>query len=241
MLYELPVTNVRLLACPENWQRMTPTAQGRHCAACNREVLDFTAATPADVARARAASADGRVCGRFRPAQVAASVTLRRGQRWFLAAAVLILLQGLSACELQERMPPESPAPEALAAQQAADTAAGPNVWADAGIVGMVAERMPEFAGGQDALMRYLQSQLHYPESLLHDPQAQGKVFVSFVVLPSGRVDSVVVVKGVHPLLNAEAARVVRQMPAWQNTGAKEWRYTLPITFSNQAAPTARP
>lgn len=239
MLHELPITNIRLLACHENWQQMTHTEQGRHCRSCNREVIDFTNATPADVARARAASADERVCGRFHPAQVTTSVTLRWGQRLFLTAAVLILLQGLQACELEERMPLASLSQEAVAAQQTADTTAEPGNWADAGIVGMVAEQMPEFVGGQEAMMHYLTRHLHYPEALLYDPQAQGKVFVSFTVLPSGRIDGVEVVKGVHALLDAEAARVVGQMPAWtpgaQNGRPVPVRYTLPITFRHDA------
>lgn len=100
MLHALPIRNARLSACSEDWARMTPTRQGRHCQNCQREVIDFTQGTTADLARAYAASPDGRVCGRFANKQVAQ--TTRRSQlrprlRLFLAAVVLVLLQGLSA------------------------------------------------------------------------------------------------------------------------------------------------
>ena len=47
-MLDLPILNVRLRACPEDWQQMTPTPQGRHCSSCNRTVVDFTAATQTD-------------------------------------------------------------------------------------------------------------------------------------------------------------------------------------------------
>ena len=73
----LPILHVRLQACPENWQQMTPTAAGRHCAHCDREVVDFTRATATDLAAARAAAPDGRLCGRFRQSQLAAPTAPR--------------------------------------------------------------------------------------------------------------------------------------------------------------------
>jgi protein TonB len=63
-----------------------------------------------------------------------------------------------------------------------------------------------------------------------------GKVFVRFDVEKNGHVDSVVVVRGAHPLLNAEAVRVISAMPDWSpgRQGGKpvRKRYTLPISFT---------
>jgi protein TonB len=39
---------------------------------------------------------------------------------------------------------------------------------------------------------------------------------VRFIVRPDGSVDDVELVRGVHPLLDAEAIRVVRGMPRWK-------------------------
>ncbi|NVO84912.1 hypothetical protein [Hymenobacter terrestris] len=35
--------------CSENWAAMTPAAQGRHCAACAKTVVDFSCMTDAQV------------------------------------------------------------------------------------------------------------------------------------------------------------------------------------------------
>ena len=32
--------------CHENWNKMTPQEQGRHCAVCSKVVVDFTKKTP---------------------------------------------------------------------------------------------------------------------------------------------------------------------------------------------------
>ena len=54
----------------------------------------------------------------------------------------------------------------------------------------------------------------------------------------SGLVDNVKVMKSVHPLLDAEAIRVVSTMPKWepgqQGGQAIAVEYTLPIVFKLQ-------
>jgi protein TonB len=101
----------------------------------------------------------------------------------------------------------------------------------------MVVEQMPEFAGGREALMRYLQSHLHYPSAALRE-QAEGRVYVSFVVQADGTIADISVLKGLGYGLDEEAQRVVRQMPAWtpgrQSNHAVPVRFTLPITFKIQ-------
>lgn len=98
-------------------------------------------------------------------------------------------------------------------------------------------EKMPEFAGGQAALLRYLQSHLRYPGSALA-AGVGGRVFMSFVVGTDGRISDVTILKGLGYGLDEEAQRVVRQMPAWtpgyQAKRAVAVRFTLPITFSIQ-------
>ncbi|RSK30137.1 energy transducer TonB [Hymenobacter metallilatus] len=95
-------------------------------------------------------------------------------------------------------------------------------------------EEMPEFAGGQAALMKYLQRQLHYPSQALRNG-VEGKVFISFTVNADGSIQDVSVLKGLGFGTDEEASRVIRQMPAWkpgyQNHHAVPVRYTLPITF----------
>ncbi|MCC2546124.1 energy transducer TonB [Hymenobacter sp. BT175] len=96
------------------------------------------------------------------------------------------------------------------------------------------AEVMPEFAGGMQALQRYMQRNLRYPRQALANT-VSGKVFVSFTVNMDGSITDVEVIKGLGYGTEEEASRVVRNMPPWtpgrQNNHAVPVRYTLPITF----------
>lgn len=98
-------------------------------------------------------------------------------------------------------------------------------------------EKMPEFAGGQTALLQYLRSHLRYPSRALAEGIG-GRVFLSFVVGADGAISDVTILKGLGYGLDEEAQRVVRQMPAWtpgyQSKHAVPVRFTLPITFQYQ-------
>ncbi|RTQ47152.1 energy transducer TonB [Hymenobacter gummosus] len=262
MLHELPITNVRLLACHEDWQQMTPAARGRHCQSCDRVVIDFTQAAMTELARARAAAPDGRVCGRFRLSQLApesrpAPPQLRPRLRRFLLAAVLVLVLGLSArqawAQAQRPVAPFQPAATAplyqLPGSMPMPTVAPPDtaqpapaenqeqVW-----VGLLVEKMPEPRGGMEGLMKFFQKEARYPAEALHD-QVEGKVFVSFVVKSTGQIAEAQVVRGLHPQLDAEALRVVRLMPPWtpgaQNGKPVDVQYTMPINFTYRAGKAA--
>ncbi|TGE05532.1 carboxypeptidase-like regulatory domain-containing protein [Hymenobacter fodinae] len=96
--------------CHENWQTMTLAAQGRHCAACDKVVVDFTRMTDAEVLAYLGQSA-GKSCGRFRAEQLdrplvvpAADVTWRR--RWVALAALLGLGATAASTQGQAQQPP---------------------------------------------------------------------------------------------------------------------------------------
>src|SRR5665213_2268947 len=55
-------------------------------------------------------------------------------------------------------------------------------------------EQMPEFPGGQDALMRFLSKNIKYPNQE-KDANIQGKVFASFVVEPNGNITHIEIIK----------------------------------------------
>ena len=94
-----------------------------------------------------------------------------------------------------------------------------------------VVEQMPEFPGGQEALMKFLMENVRYPEETC----AQGRVLVQFIVDTDGRINNAKVVKKVSDELDAEAIRVISAMPKWkpgkQNGKVVRVRYTVPITF----------
>jgi protein TonB len=115
------------------------------------------------------------------------------------------------------------------------DTGVGPATTPSEPFVAV--EKMPEFTGGQAALLRYLQKHLRYPSSALA-AGVGGRVFMSFVVGADGSISDVTILKGLGYGLDEEAQRVVRQMPAWvpgyQSKHAVPVRFTLPITFAIQ-------
>lgn len=101
----------------------------------------------------------------------------------------------------------------------------------------MVVEDMPQFPGGDAALMEYLSKNIKYP-AIAEENGVQGRVIVTFVVERDGSITDVKVVKSVDPSLDREAARVVKSMPHWipgkQNGSAVRVKYTVPVTFKLQ-------
>jgi len=98
-------------------------------------------------------------------------------------------------------------------------------------------ETMPEFPGGQTELVNFLMKSVKYPRESM-EKSIQGKVFVSFVVGKKGSVLNAKIERGVDPLLDAEALRVVNSMPEWipgKEKGKKvAVQFTLPINFRLQ-------
>jgi len=95
-------------------------------------------------------------------------------------------------------------------------------------------DKMPEFVGGEQALLNYLAKNTNYSEVEVLKGN-EGIVHVQFVVGKNGKVRDVKIREGVSELLNQEAIRVVNSMPDWI-PGKKEGekvsvRYNLPIHF----------
>lgn len=74
---------------------------------------------------------------------------------------------------------------------------------------------MPDFPGGQSALMEYLAKNIKYPATA-HENGKQGRVIVMFVVKKDGSISDVKTVRGVDPYLDKEAERVIAAMPNWK-------------------------
>lgn len=100
-----------------------------------------------------------------------------------------------------------------------------------------VVDQMPEFPGGQDALMKYLRDNLRYPEDA-REMAIQGKVYLRFVVDETGQVTDVRVLRSVNSSLDKESIRVVSRMPPWKpgtlNGKPVKVYYSLPINFKLQ-------
>ena len=101
-----------------------------------------------------------------------------------------------------------------------------------------VVEEMPKFKGGDAKLMEFLMMNMKYPESAIKAKQ-QGRAIVGFVVGKDGTVSDVYIEKSTgYDVLDNEAMRVVKSMPAWEPGKQKgkpvNVKYFVPITFSQK-------
>jgi TonB family protein len=101
-------------------------------------------------------------------------------------------------------------------------------------------ESAPEFPGGENALRAFIKNNMVYPIEAIKD-SLQGKVYVNFVISKAGKVENVQIARGVHPVLDEEAIRVVSSMPDWK-PAVRYFRgklgeqkvvvtYTIPVNF----------
>lgn len=93
----------------------------------------------------------------------------------------------------------------------------------------------PVIEGGGKALYEFLGRNIKYPPAALR-AGLQGKVTVLFEVSEEGRVQNPLVVGAAHPELDAEAVRVVSQLPplfpALEQGQPVRSFYLVPITFT---------
>lgn len=92
----------------------------------------------------------------------------------------------------------------------------------------------PEFPGGTVALKKFVATHLVYPVEALEN-NIQGRVFVRFVVSSDGSVKRIEITRGLHPLLDEEATRVISSLPLWkpgrQNGKPVPVWFSMPVTF----------
>ena len=105
-----------------------------------------------------------------------------------------------------------------------------------------VVEDMPQFTDGN--IFDYLAQHVRYPEEAEKNGIG-GMVYVQFVIDTTGKVVEPKVIKSVSPELDAEALRVVSEMPAWkpgmQRGKPVRVSFTLPVIFKLPAPEGAAP
>ncbi|CAN5368489.1 M56 family metallopeptidase [soil metagenome] len=138
---------------------------------------------------------------------------------------VLPLAALLTMCSQSERDQPQSEASVQTSARKPVKVE---------GEVFTVVENQPEFPGGMKKIGEYIAQNLHYPEAA-QKAKVEGKVFVRFVVTKEGDITDVQILKGIGYGADAEAVRVVKNMPRWepakQGGQAVNVQYNLPINF----------
>jgi len=105
-----------------------------------------------------------------------------------------------------------------------------------------IVEDMPSFQGkGLNGFRDWVINNLENPE-IVDENAIIGTVYIQFVVEPDGLVKKVTLMRGVDPLLDAEALRVVKSSPQWkpgkQRGHAVRVAFTFPISFSLDETPT---
>lgn len=98
-----------------------------------------------------------------------------------------------------------------------------------------ITESMPQFPGGEEALKQYLADSLRYPQELI-DADITGRVVVEFVIDKDGNILIPQIVKSLHPVADAEAIRLIQNMPQWipGTTQGKPTNvhYSIPLRFN---------
>lgn len=98
----------------------------------------------------------------------------------------------------------------------------------------IIVEEPAEFPGGERALMEYINGNIKYPQEAI-DNNIEGRVSLKFVVTEDGSVGEIILLKGVDPLLDREAVRVVGSLPRFKpgkqgGTPVCVW-YSVPVKF----------
>lgn len=93
---------------------------------------------------------------------------------------------------------------------------------------------MPQFPGGEEALVRHISSNLSYPRIAI-EAGVQGRVVARFVVGATGLVRDIEIMRSLHPECDKEVIRVINLIPQWipgkmGNENVSVY-FTLPVIF----------
>ena len=117
------------------------------------------------------------------------------------------------------------------------EKANNPDMTPDKYGVYQIVEEMPQYPGGENALMDYVSKNVVYPKEA-QEKGISGRVFVSFIVEKDGSVNEVKVMRGIGGGCDEESVRVIKAMPKWKPGKMKgkpvRVSYMMPITFRLQ-------
>ena len=96
------------------------------------------------------------------------------------------------------------------------------------------AEIMPEYPGGEDAMMAFIRNNLRYP-AYETEVGIQGKAIVGFVVDEKGKISDVKVVRSVSRGIDQESMRVIKLLPKFspgmQGGRPVKVKFIIPMDF----------
>ena len=99
----------------------------------------------------------------------------------------------------------------------------------------VIVEKMPEYPGGDIELLNFIKTNTNYPESSKAE-KIEGRVIVRFIINKNGNTEDPVILKGINPLMDSEALRVVNMLkgfsPGTQGGTPVNVYYMVPVNFS---------
>ncbi|MCX6255057.1 MAG: energy transducer TonB, partial [Bacteroidia bacterium] len=106
----------------------------------------------------------------------------------------------------------------------------------DTGNAFFIVEVMPSFKGGDiNKFREWVQKRTNYPQIAI-DRKIKGRVFLTFIVETDGSVTNVTIVKGVDPIIDDEAVKVIQASPKWspglQRGQPVRVRYSMSLLFA---------
>jgi hypothetical protein len=81
--------------CHESWDKMSPAEQGKFCGSCNKQVMDFSSMSDAQLVAFFKKPSTGSVCGRFVTHQLERELSAKRKRLTWLRYFFFILLPAL--------------------------------------------------------------------------------------------------------------------------------------------------
>ncbi len=97
-----------------------------------------------------------------------------------------------------------------------------------------VIDQMPEFPGGIDKLLQFINDNMKYPTKAQTEG-IQGRGAVQFIVDENGYIIEPNIVRSVEPSLDNEALRLIKMLPQWKPGTLKgkavKVKYTVPVAF----------
>ena len=192
----------------------------KYCSHCHKKVYDFTNAREQGFLKVLAENGNS-LCGRYHKSQMVPKyVAISTWKKW-ISAAILLIGVNIS----NNRAEAQSVKLKIIDSKTATK---GPDIYV--GGIGQGDETMPEFPGGYDAFVLFLKKNIHYIGSM-----KSGRVFISFTVNKNGALDDFKIERGINPVNDNEAIRVLKLSPKWKpatlNKKPTSLRYTLPISF----------
>ena len=111
-----------------------------------------------------------------------------------------------------------------------------------------VVEQMPEYPGGDEAMMKFIRDNIVIPDSTSLFERPNNRVVVGFIVNENGSLSDIAIKRGVSKEMDIEALRVVKLFPKFrpgkQQGKTVKVAFVLPVQFgipNKPTGPTAKP